>query len=53
MFPDHGVDGDTLLKNADAAMYQAKDNGRNGFQLFTQDMHTRATHDAKRFAVRD
>ena len=42
VFPDHGTDAETLLKNADAAMYCAKDNGRNNFQFFTQDMNGRA-----------
>ena len=35
MFPK---DGEELLKNADAAMYQAKSLGRNNFQFFTQDI---------------
>ena len=29
-----------LLKNADIAMYQAKDSGRNNFKFFTERMHT-------------
>jgi diguanylate cyclase (GGDEF)-like protein/PAS domain S-box-containing protein len=39
IFPEHGRDGETLIKNADAAMYSAKDGGRNNFQLFTEDMN--------------
>ena len=42
VFPDHGTDGEALLKNADAAMYCGKENGRNNFQFFTQDMNVRA-----------
>ena len=42
VFPDHGRDGETLLKHADAAMYSAKDKGRNNFQFFTQDMNVKA-----------
>ena len=42
VFPDHGTDGEALLKNADAAMYCAKEIGRNNFQFFTQDMNGRA-----------
>ncbi|MBN1382639.1 MAG: diguanylate cyclase [Deltaproteobacteria bacterium] len=33
VFPDHGDDADTLLKHADAAMYQAKDKGKNSYQI--------------------
>ncbi len=42
IFPDHGTDGESLIKSADAAMYWAKENGRNNFQYFTQDMSSRA-----------
>jgi diguanylate cyclase (GGDEF)-like protein len=41
IFPEHGEDGETLIKNADAAMYSAKENGRNNFQFFTEEMNTR------------
>jgi diguanylate cyclase (GGDEF)-like protein/PAS domain S-box-containing protein len=39
IFPEHGADAETLIKNADAAMYCAKDSGRNNFQFFTEDMN--------------
>ncbi|WNS73747.1 EAL domain-containing protein [Bacillus sp. DTU_2020_1000418_1_SI_GHA_SEK_038] len=38
IFPDHGDDGETLLKNADAAMYRAKSKGRNTFKIYEKDM---------------
>ncbi|QEL64215.1 diguanylate cyclase/phosphodiesterase with PAS/PAC sensor [Oryzomicrobium terrae] len=43
VFPEDGQDGSTLLKNADAAMYYAKDNGRNNFQFFTPEMNARVS----------
>jgi predicted signal transduction protein with EAL and GGDEF domain len=39
IFPEHGAEGETLIKNADAAMYCGKNNGRNNFRFFTQDMN--------------
>ena len=42
VYPDDGLDADTLLKSADTAMYQAKENGRQGFQFFKPAMYVRA-----------
>jgi diguanylate cyclase (GGDEF)-like protein/PAS domain S-box-containing protein len=42
MFPKDGHDSQTLLKNADTAMYRAKDAGRNNFQFYAHEMNARA-----------
>ena len=44
LYPRDGSDCHTLLKNADAAMYRAKEAGRNQFQFFTQAMNANAMH---------
>ncbi|WP_373054391.1 putative bifunctional diguanylate cyclase/phosphodiesterase [Thioalkalivibrio sp.] len=41
VYPYDGEDPDTLLGNADAAMYEAKQRGRNGFRFYTQDLNAR------------
>ncbi len=40
--PYDGEDAETLLKNADTAMYRAKQQGKNDFQLYAADMNTQA-----------
>ncbi|WP_052339142.1 putative bifunctional diguanylate cyclase/phosphodiesterase [Gorillibacterium massiliense] len=41
MFPEDGSDADTLMKNADTALYRAKEHGRNNFQFYTPLIHTK------------
>lgn len=42
LFPEHGTDTETLLRNADSAMYQTKNEGRNGYSLYTEELTQRA-----------
>ena len=42
LYPYDGEDSDTLLKNADTALYRAKEQGRNNYQLYTPAMNARA-----------
>ena len=39
MTPEDSTDANTLMKNADLAMYRAKELGRNNFQFFSEDMN--------------
>lgn len=41
IYPKHGEDGDTLLKNADAAMYFAKERGKNNYELYDSALSNR------------
>lgn len=42
-YPADACDTETLIKNADTAMYQAKKGGRNNYQFFKRDMNVRAS----------
>ncbi|MFZ6849396.1 putative bifunctional diguanylate cyclase/phosphodiesterase [Undibacterium sp. RuRC25W] len=42
IYPNDGENAETLIKNADTAMYQAKDKGRNNYQFFKKEMNDRA-----------
>jgi diguanylate cyclase (GGDEF)-like protein len=46
-YPDGGTDATTLLQGADAAMYQAKAQGRNGYRVFTPNMSSAAWQSAQ------
>lgn len=42
LYPSDGLDAETLVKNADTAMYRAKESGRDNYQLFTPELNSRA-----------
>ncbi len=42
VYPDDGPDTETLIKNADTAMFQAKENGRQSYQFFKPAMNVQA-----------
>ncbi|MFC3121698.1 two-component system response regulator [Agaribacter flavus] len=47
IYPFDGEDAETLLKNADAAMYNAKSSGKNGFKLHSHDLTDRCLNRLK------
>jgi diguanylate cyclase (GGDEF)-like protein len=42
LFPHDGSDPETLIKNADIALYRAKESGRNNYQMYSPAMNVRA-----------
>jgi diguanylate cyclase (GGDEF)-like protein/PAS domain S-box-containing protein len=44
LYPDDAGDSDTLMRHADAAMYQAKASGRDAARFFTSELNERAQH---------
>jgi diguanylate cyclase (GGDEF)-like protein len=42
VYPEDGIDADAIMRSADAAMYQAKESGRNTYRFYRPAMNTRA-----------
>ena len=42
IYPEDGIDVEALLQNADSAMYEAKDRGRNNYQFYRSDVNSKA-----------
>lgn len=47
LFPADGADPETLVKNADIAMYRVKEEGKNNFQFFTSEMNDLVSRKSK------
>ncbi|HSI28984.1 MAG TPA: EAL domain-containing protein, partial [Methylophilus sp.] len=47
IYPDDGMNPNTLLKNADSALYKAKHAGRNNYQIYTQELNEVLTERVK------
>jgi len=44
IYPEHGDNSEDLIKHADAAMYEVKENGRNGYMLYQSSFSEKLTH---------
>lgn len=44
IYPEHGTSSEDLIKHADAAMYEVKENGRNGYMLYQQSFSEKLAH---------
>ncbi len=45
--PEHGVTGEAIIRNADLALYAAKDGGRGRYHFYSSDLHTAAEERSK------
>lgn len=47
LYPEDGLDAETLIKNADLALYRVKDEGKNNYQFFTPAMNEEVSRSSK------